>query len=584
MTASPLPEVYFNLVDEPWIRVLDSAGTEREVSLREVFHQALKIRRITGELPTQSFAMVRLLLAVVHRALADADTGVSGPIDADDWVETREDPAGLVADIDAYLDTWHDRFWMHHPVHPFMQVPDLATESGATSGLAKIICDGPGSGTFLTTRLGLSLESITWAEAARWLIHVHAYDLAGIHTGVLGDPRVKGGKGYSIGTGWTGQLGGILAVGTTLSETLLLNLVCADEVTDLRGGSRDVPDCPVWERPPLTSAPEGWAADVTAKGLPYREPTGPVDCYTWQSRRIRLFGDTERVRACINAQGDSLLPQNRFTVEPMSRWRYSDPQTKQHRRVTYMPLTLSPERAMWRGLDSLLAHTDTSGPKSEPAAYRAPAIVDWLSRLSLRGLHENDVVDFESIGVVYESNQSVYGDVLHDSVELPTALLSPTGEHLRTAALEAVEAAEHAVRALADFARNLAKAAGDDSGSNGPQNRASAAGFAALDTDFRHWVLTLRPGVDIDARIASWHTTVRATVLGLADDLSTSAGPAALTGRTVALGPRQRFVDSGIAELWFRRALHKAVPHADAYRVDEPAPRTEDNTNGKVTS
>ena len=38
-------KIRFNLIDEPWIRVLDDAGTAKEVSLLELFHQAPKFHQ-----------------------------------------------------------------------------------------------------------------------------------------------------------------------------------------------------------------------------------------------------------------------------------------------------------------------------------------------------------------------------------------------------------------------------------------------------------------------------------------------------------------------------------------------------------
>ena len=59
-----MDEPHFNLIDAAWIPVLDRAGASREVSLREVFRQADELVAITGELPTVSFALLRVMLAV----------------------------------------------------------------------------------------------------------------------------------------------------------------------------------------------------------------------------------------------------------------------------------------------------------------------------------------------------------------------------------------------------------------------------------------------------------------------------------------------------------------------------------------
>ncbi|CAM5314727.1 hypothetical protein SBADM41S_03767 [Streptomyces badius] len=59
----------FDLTEQPWIEVLRRDGTQDELSLREVFAQADGVRRIAGDLPTQEFALLRLLLVIAHDAV-----------------------------------------------------------------------------------------------------------------------------------------------------------------------------------------------------------------------------------------------------------------------------------------------------------------------------------------------------------------------------------------------------------------------------------------------------------------------------------------------------------------------------------
>ena len=90
-------------------------------------------------------------------------------------------------------------------------------------------------------------ERLSFAEAARWVVHAHAYDTSGIKTGAVGDPRVKGGKVYPLGVAWAGTLGGVFVEGENLRETLLLNLVAFD-TDNLRIDPDE--DRPAWRRPP----------------------------------------------------------------------------------------------------------------------------------------------------------------------------------------------------------------------------------------------------------------------------------------------------------------------------------------------
>lgn len=207
-------ETGFDLLHEPWVVVLAPDGRERELSILEVFEGAPGLSMIGGEVSTQAFAITRLLLAFLHRA-------IDGPEDQHAWAELWEQPALPMSEIREYAERFRHRFDLFHPETPFLQVADLHTGKGEVSGLEKIVADVPNGEPMFTTRSAASLRTLRSAEAARWLVHAHAFDPSGIKSGAVGDPAVKNGKGYPIGTGWCGQLGGLLAQGADLRETLL---------------------------------------------------------------------------------------------------------------------------------------------------------------------------------------------------------------------------------------------------------------------------------------------------------------------------------------------------------------------------
>lgn len=94
---------------------------------------------------------------------------------------------------------------------------------------------------------------------------------------------------------------------------------------------------------------------MTAAAAASRRPSGPVDLYTWQSRRIRLLPTDGRVRDALVCNGDPLTPQNMHRFEPHTAWRRSKPQETKHKLpLVYMPQEHNPDRAVWRGLQSLL--------------------------------------------------------------------------------------------------------------------------------------------------------------------------------------------------------------------------------------
>ena len=68
-----MQEQEFNLLDEPWIRVMWPDYQVSELSLSDTLLKAHQIRDLAGEMATQDIAMLRLLLAVLHTVFSRGD-------------------------------------------------------------------------------------------------------------------------------------------------------------------------------------------------------------------------------------------------------------------------------------------------------------------------------------------------------------------------------------------------------------------------------------------------------------------------------------------------------------------------------
>lgn len=522
----------FDLTTEPWIRVRTRDGALDEVSLREVFARAHEIIAITGELSTQDVAILRLLLAILRRAHSDEHgTDAWGVL----WRRGSFDPEP----ISRYLDRLADRFDLLHPLAPFYQVAGLATPKGAMTELARLIADVPPGHPYFTTRTGSALDSMSFAEAARWLVHCQAFDPSGIKSGAVGDDRVKGGKGYPIGVAWCGWLGLVIVEGSTLFETLLLNLPIG------RRDSNPATDLPVWERPAQGAA-------IEAR---HEVPAGPADLLTWQSRRIRIGHDGTHATAVLIANGDALHPRNRFGEEFMTSWRLSEAQMKSlgTNEQVFMPRGHPPDRAVWRGLAGLLAEGQAAGT-GRPGRW-----LDWLGELREdEVLPEDALVRLRAVAMQYGSNNSVTDDIGDDVLPLSVAVL--VSRQLRTLAVDAVRDVDHAVAALGAFAAELAEAAGA-SGDTLSDSRSLAreVGYASVDQPYRSWLRTVEPGIDHDAARIEWQRRVRAVIGNLAGELVRDASPAAWVGREVERGSGTVYLDASVAESKFYRDLRKAL-------------------------
>ncbi|MFF4148234.1 type I-E CRISPR-associated protein Cse1/CasA [Streptomyces sp. NPDC001698] len=553
----------FDLTVRPWIPVLRADGSQGELSLREVFEQAHGLRRIVGDLPTQEFALVRLLLAIGHDAL-------DGPQDTDAWAELWADES-CFAPVGAYLDAHRGRFDMLDVDAPFFQTAGLRTGKDEVFSLNRIVADVPNGEPFFTARMP-TVERLTFAEAARWVVHAHAYDTSGIKTGVEGDKRARGGRSYpssDLGVGWTGKLGAVFVEGNNLRETLLLNLIAYD-TSNLR---LEAEDRPAWRREP--SSPGGQN----------REPLGLSDLYTWQSRRVRLHYDGTGVHGVVLGYGDPLSAVNRHGREPMSLWKRSASLEKELRRSpVYMPAQHDASRAAWRGLTAMLMNRATELTGVEPPTVLRPLIMEWVARLVTEGLLRRDYfVRTRIIGAAYDPpwakqpTKSSFYNVFEDHVTMAVVLLHQQDRRYAEQAIAAVGDADLAVNALGDLATNLARAAGTET--DGPRSSARDLAYGLLEAPYRTWLAHLAKADDPYAQRTVWQQQVYGIVGKLGDRLMAAVGDAAWQGRIVQLKHGTEWLNSALAGKWFRAALHKGLgrpdssdmpPDADA----SPAPET----------
>ena len=141
----------YNLLDEAWIPVLrKDTGKVEEVSLLTLFSQAQEYYALAGEMETQNFAVLRVLLAVLVTVftrvdaegepydflMLDETTGarliLSEPvdeIDADDYMDALDETWKTIWKqhrfpeiVCQYLEAWRDRFYLLDETYPFFQV------------------------------------------------------------------------------------------------------------------------------------------------------------------------------------------------------------------------------------------------------------------------------------------------------------------------------------------------------------------------------------------------------------------------------------------------------------------------------
>lgn len=538
----------YNLLHEPWIPVIMTNGGVHKMSIRDVIKNAGEVRALSHELGTVNFALLRILLAILYRAW-DNEAWKSRDNALDHWEEKWQQELLLDDQVESYFLQWEHRFDLRDTAKPFFQVADLHTSKDEWKNLSILIPDA-GEGELFSMRS--ETDSISAAEAACLLVHCMAYDFSGIKSGAVGDERVKGGKGYPIGIGWAGWLGGTTVEGDTLKETLLLNYVPHRS----EAGSGDLP---AWELDPLTAAPRNELRFIA--GHPERNAsTGQVDLLTWQQRRIRLRWEGSRVNGVLISNGDPVGYTVQHGIETMTPWRFSDPQTKKMKKPVYMARTLDPDRALWRSLSGILPHANADKVKSkfgDNISAREPAqSVLWVGDLIDSGiLPPTYVFNLREISIVYGAQSASYKDIAEDSLTLRSPLLALNGRLIRSIALRAVAEAETVANHVGNFYRNVIFAVSGEESAETSLIRGKY--FSRIDHEFRNWIRDLPEYESPNGALETWRAFLKTSALSLADEVLAAQGPSVWIGRWKT--DKSQRVTGANSYSWLKSALRRLL-------------------------
>ncbi len=553
----------FRLDREPWIPVLYVDGSAGQVSLTTLFAEASRIRDISGDIPQQKLPILRLALAILYRVFSDSD--MSNPEMLRMWRDMWRAGRFDMDAITAYLDYFGSRFDLFDAERPFFQVAGLEYVDGKPDGVDELIADTPKPEKYLfSMRVQAANDRLSFAEAARWLVFLQAYGTAGIKTPVVGNTHVNKGKVYapkdSVGTGWLGAIGGIFLQGDTLFQTLLLNWVFYDKPQDAgRGLLGNESDLPAWERE-LPSSP----ADIVEA---YRDPSfgiGPAALMTWQSRRVRLIPDEEgsSVVGVVCCYGDILRPINMQFAETMTRWRESTAQQKKlgTADVPWMPFQHDPEKALWRGLASLLS---VEGVKQGLSPDLRPGVIRWMEEIQY-----HETVDLPPLvavcaqGMSYGTQNSVFEDGINDFFDVSVSMMRRDSPAV-AGAVEIVNDTDKAVQALVNLVREIGESAGDKrSGSRASVSSADivARAYSELDDLFRERLAHFTPDKDADDYCHQWGKEVRRRVLALGEEYADAADVSLFAYREKTIGKKTFSISAGTAIARFRRRINEVFP------------------------
>ena len=610
-------EPEFNLLDEPWIRVRRPDCSVEEVSLKTLFAHAHEYEDLAGETPAQDLAMLRLLLAVLHCVFSRKnEKGEDRPLSLDvlkskalreeavrRWGALWELRRFPYEPIDEYLEQWRHRFWLFHEDRPFWQVASVKKEilrgklayaeakskekkekgeddkkkgknsskettedtltPNALSKLNGEISQSANKDRLFNVRSGDMKEELSYSEAARWLVNINAWDDTGLKKANLKEqlPTTK--------VGWLGQLGCIQAIGNTLFETLLLNLVL------LQDGDKAWTEAekPIWEQEKLSKK------ERTGKAC----PENSAELLTWQSRRLLLNREKKKINGFWILSGDFIesddgLAKEDVLAEQMTVWKE---ERKANRASTYMPKLHNEEQQMWR---------EFGGMFCEEQNTHLPGIVRWNGKLYRElGIQRNQHCTYRIISMYYygalkSRAQNLFCDQLSFAKGILTDFDSQSDSSWSVEIKNAVKYCDKVAEEVGLLELRLLIASGgmqekeksknskekeneskkrrpkEDKSNEKVGKKAQERYYSRIDFPFRQWLYSINPSIQGRAKIdkiLEWRDRAKSIALVLGKEMVREAGTVAFVGRLKGKEDEKRYYDAPQAYNQFCRELSR---------------------------
>lgn len=531
----------FNLIDEPWITVItDKKGNTKNVSLKELFKSAQSYKKIAGDSRAQDFAVLRVILAVLHTVFSrfNSDGKSYGYFETDEKLRQKniiddDDLNDYIEDlyetwinlwnkkefpdiIYKYLEIWHDRFYLFDEECPFFQVrkedisPDKINRSKPTKipgkNINRLISESGNKISLFSPKYEGNKETLTEgnkeiltpSEIIRWLITFQGY------TG-LSDKVIFGKEKYKSSKGWLFDIGGIYLEGENLFETLLLNFV-------LIHPKEEYIKCiqkPCWEY-------ESKDLLEFYKNLDYLDNISSL--YTIWSRAIYIDPDIdlETPFSFDIVKLPDLNHQNQF-LEPMTIWRFNEDRVNKN---TYTPKKHIVNQSMWRSF-GLIAM-----PDSDDNNIRQPGIIEWLNDIESL-IHIGDKITINSISMRDDGNATSWVpiDEIHDSLSISEIILTDVSEAGWVPRInDVVEETKNVIdRTYRIFIYDIKEIRNLESKEFVNQNVEDL--YFMVDKPFRDWISSINPNDLKDEKINEWRSEFKNIVLKQADKILSQAGP-----------------------------------------------------------
>lgn len=510
----------FNLLDERWLMVMTGEkGEIEEVSLKELFRNAHRYQQLAGETPTQDFAILRLLLAVLHTvftrftatgefyewlAVDEGTFQVKEEIDRDDTREYRKDleatwqmlwKEGRFPEVvNEYLEKNRHRFYLLDDRYPFFQFPEIgepdypysATDNSINKLNGKILEGDPKKPRLFMSQYQTGLE---YSVAARWLLYTNGYAPS-----KSGNPGKKK-KRDSTGVAYLGKLGGIYASGKNLFETLLLNLNLPENACVQK---------PIWEVEPSIH---------NFRAI----PNNLAQLFTYPSRQLLLKtnGGNRIIEYRLDLAVSNFEYVPNLRIEPFTLWRHDTKLdvAKWNAKEGFVPKRHDPDKYFWQEMQTFAYIQEKN--------YN-PGIIEWLRSLQGDKL-VTGLISLNAVAENYIQKDGVVDRQIYDRISENIGLLDKQDDGWLSRIADEIKNTEKVIgNTVIRFAKDIDKIRNMQNGA--VEHRTTTQIFFLVDRRFREWLINISPQDGKEERMLEWKTILRKEITRMGDELVQEAG------------------------------------------------------------
>lgn len=515
----------FNLLEEKWILVLTEDGENKKVSIKELFANAHNYVDLAGDTKTQDFAVMRILLAILHTVFSRFnDKGevyknlvlddrykqikelkYEEEIDSyvDDLYDTWENlwERGSFPDIvNKYLDKWHDRFYLFDDKYPFMQVlesdisQDKISRKNPSAILGKninrLVSESGNKIALFSPKYGVkkNKEILKEDEIIRWLLVYHGY------TG-LSDKVMFGQDKYKASKGWLFDIGGLYLEGRNFFESLILNLTLIHPREEFIGKIQS----PAWEYK---------SVEILDRQFSERSINNLAELYTIYSRAIYIDPniDIKEAFKFDVIKLPDLDHQNQF-LETMTLWRYNE---SGENKDTFTPRKHRANQSIWRSF-GLITLNEGSDPIGNKVSQKRPGIMDWLIDIKDEADLNEINIKINAVSMQDDGNATswVPTDEIYDSLDMKEEVLTDIGQNGWIERInDTVEETKRAVDVTYKrFLLNIKEIRNIKSSDF--ENQRIESFYYQIDKPFRDWLYSINKDDSKDGKIFEWRKTLK---------------------------------------------------------------------------